>query len=78
MPEVVAAYGAYKQSERDAIALRTRGRARLGQAVNEYRKAKGLTQQEVAGALGVVVEQVRRYEAAYRDWLRDHDGQAPA
>jgi hypothetical protein len=75
MPEVLEAQAEYKQADKDAAALRFRARARLGHAVVRERE-KGKTQPEIASALRVVVEQVRRYEAAYRDWLRDHPGES--
>ena len=51
-------------------------RALLGLAVVRELE-KGATQDQVADSLGVVTEQVRRYRQAYRDWLRDHNGQSP-
>jgi hypothetical protein len=76
MPEVLAARDAYKQADLDALEMRFRARARLGQAVATER-GKGSTQPEIAEQLEVTVEQVRRYEAAYRDWLKEHDGYGP-
>jgi hypothetical protein len=76
MPEVLEARDAYKQADLDALAMRFRARARLGQAVARER-GKGSTQPEIAEQLEVTVEQVRRYEAAYREWLKEHDGTEP-
>ena len=76
MPEVLEAHRAYKQADRDALAMRARARALLGLAVVRELE-KGATQEQVAAGLGVVTEQVRRYRQAYRDWLRDHNGQSP-
>lgn len=76
MPEVVEAHRAYKQADEEALLMRFRARARLGRAVAQER-AKGSTQPQIAEALHVVPEQVRRYEAAYRDWLKEHDGSEP-
>jgi hypothetical protein len=67
MPEVLEAKAAYKQADLDAAHIRFRARARLGRAVARER-AKGKTQPEIAKELEVVVEQVRRYEAAYKEW----------
>ena len=69
MPEVLEARRAYKQAEKDALAMRARARALLGLAVVRELE-KGSTQDQVAASLGVVTEQVRRYRQAYRDWLR--------
>lgn len=76
MPEVLEAQRAYKQANRDALAMRARARAQLGQAVVRELDS-GSTQDQVASRLGVVTEQVRRYRQAYRDWLRDHNGEQP-
>ena len=76
MPEVLEARDAYKQADLEALALRFRARARLGQAIARER-GNGSTQPEIAGQLKVTVEQVRRYESAYRDWLKEHDGTEP-
>ena len=76
MPEVLEAQRAYKQADMDALAMRRRARALLGLAVVRELE-KGATQDQVADSLGVVTEQVRRYRQAYRDWLRDHNGQSP-
>ncbi len=76
MPEVLEARRAYKQAEKDALAMRARARALLGMAV-QRELDKGSTQDQVAASLGVVTEQVRRYRQAYRDWLDDHNGQSP-
>ena len=76
MPEVLEAQRAYKQADMDALAMRRRARALLGLAVVRELE-NGATQDQVADSLGVVTEQVRRYRQAYRDWLRDHDGQSP-
>ena len=76
MPEVLEAHKAYKQADVDALAMRARARAQLGLAVERELKKPGATQEKIAKNLGVVAEQVRRYRQAYRDWLRDHDGES--
>jgi hypothetical protein len=73
MPEVLEAHKAYKQADVDALAMRARARAQLGLAV-ERELETGTTQEKIAKDLGVVAEQVRRYRQAYKEWLRDHDG----
>jgi hypothetical protein len=75
MPEVLAAHHAYKQADEDALLMRFRARARLGLAVVRELD-KGTTLTKIAKDLGVVDEQVRRYRQAYKDWLRDHDGES--
>jgi hypothetical protein len=77
MAEVLAAHQAYKLADDEALELRARARARLGLAIAEERD-RGTPQEAIARRLGRTREQVRRYQQAYRDWLRDHDGQAPA
>lgn len=77
MPEVVAARDAYKAVEQQIVDLRTRARARLGCASLHERTALGKTQKDVADKLGVTVEQVRRYEATWRSWQREHPGEKP-
>ena len=72
MPEVTEAHRAYKKADEDALLMRARARARLGRAIAQERKASGVTQLTIASRLKVVPEQVRRYEAAYRAWLKDH------
>ena len=73
MPEVLEAHKAYKQADVDALAMRAKARAQLGLAV-ELELETGTTQEKIAKDLGVVAEQVRRYRQAYKEWLRDHDG----
>jgi Homeodomain-like domain len=76
MPELLAERDAYKQADLDALAMRFRARARLGRGVARERR-KGATQPEIAEQLDVTVEQVRRYEAAYRLWLKENEGTEP-
>jgi len=68
----VAAYRAYKQADEDALKLKFRARARLGATILQERRELHATQDEAADNLGVVTEQVRRYERAYRDWLKQY------
>ena len=77
MQEALAAQQKYKQVEIDVIAMRTRARAGLGRAVFEERARQGKTQDQAASELGVVVEQVRRYEREWRIWQREHPGESP-
>ncbi len=74
MPDVLDAYAAYKRADQDALLMRFRARARLGLAVKRER-ARGATERAIAEKLGVVTNQIGRYQQAYRDWLRDHPGE---
>jgi hypothetical protein len=74
-PEMTAsteAYRAYKQADEDALKLRFRARARLGATILRERKELHATQDQAAEKLGVVTEQVRRYERAFRSWLKEY------
>jgi hypothetical protein len=57
--------------------LRKRAMARFGREELAERQELGKTQQKAADDLGVVVEQVRRYEAAWRQWQKAHPGEEP-
>jgi hypothetical protein len=77
MPEVLAARDAYKEAELQAIDIRTRARVRLGRTSLQERTRLRKTQDDVAKELGVVVEQVRRYEADWRKWQAERPGEEP-
>lgn len=72
MTASVEAYRAYKQADEDALKLRFRARARLGATILRERRELQATQDQAAERLGVVTEQVRRYERAYRDWQKEY------
>lgn len=75
MPEVLEAHQEYKRADQEALDLRFRARARLGLAILRERD-QGTPQEAIARRLGRTREQVRRYEQAYRDWVRDHPGES--
>jgi len=75
MPEVVTAYATYKQADKDALKMRFRARARLGMAIAAERDQNSSTQPQVALKLGVGQAQIARYEAAYRQWLKEYPGE---
>jgi ribosome-binding protein aMBF1 (putative translation factor) len=75
MPLALEAQREYKRADEEALKLRFRARARLGKIVLSERKKQGLTQDQAAHELNVVVEQVRRYERAYRQWQREYPGE---
>jgi hypothetical protein len=72
MPATLEAYRAYKQADEDILKLRFHARARLGAVILRERTANSQTQDDAAEALGVVTEQVRRYERAARDWAKQY------
>jgi len=72
MPASVQAYSDYKRTDLDVMKMRFRARARLGAVILRERSAAKATQDDVAAQLGIVVNQVRRYEASYRQWQKDH------
>lgn len=78
MAGVLAAFQAYEKSQDEAAdaarAIVDRAEARLGQEIHLERKA-GTKQLAIAARLRRTREQVRRYEQAYRDWVRDHPGE---
>lgn len=75
MTQVLEARRAFDNARAEASATVARKRAQLGLAMIEAREKGGESQASIARQLGVVTEQVRRYEQAYRDWLRDHPGE---
>lgn len=77
MTQVLEARKAFDAAREEASAMVARKRALLGLAMIRAREKGGESQASIARELGVVTEQVRRYEQAYRDWVRDHDGASP-
>ena len=76
MTEVLEARRAYEDARAEGKQLVDRARAQLGRSIAEARKS-GRSQSDAMETLHLSREQVRAFEAAYRDWLRDHDGQQP-
>ena len=76
MTEVLEARKAYKDARDEAKEIVDRARARLGLSIRQARDA-GQSQTSAMVALGLSREQVRAFERAYSDWLRDHDGTQP-
>lgn len=76
MTQVLEARQAFEDARTEASATIARKRALLGLAMIQAREKGGESQASIARAMGVVTEQVRRYEQAYRDWLRDHPGES--
>jgi DNA-binding transcriptional regulator YiaG len=75
MTEVLEARREFDNARSQATETIARKRALLGRAMLRAREKGGESQATIARQLGVVTEQVRRYEQAYRDWLRDHPGE---
>lgn len=80
MPEVLEAFEARKQAESAALEaarqIRWHADAVLGRSILQERD-KGTPQGAIARRIGRTREQVRRYQGAYRDWLKEHDGKEP-
>jgi hypothetical protein len=75
MTEVLEARKAYEQVRAENKARADRARARLGLSIRQARAA-GRSQTEAMATLGLSREQVRAFERAYQDWLRDHRGES--
>jgi hypothetical protein len=73
---VLEARQRYDQARTDARALVDRHRAALGMEIHAARE-QGTSQTEILTAMGKSREQVRAFERAYRDWVRDHPGETP-
>ena len=68
---VLEARREYEQARDDAKVLVDRARARLGRAIHQARQS-GTSQTRILESMHLSREQVRAFERAYRDWLRDH------
>jgi hypothetical protein len=75
MPDVMEAQRAYRDAPDEARLLLARRRAQLGRAIATERAA-GTQQEAIARRLSKTREQVRRYEAAWRDWDKDYPGES--
>jgi hypothetical protein len=75
MTQVLEARRAFDNAREQASEMVARKRALLGLAMIRSREKGSESQASIARALGIVTEQVRRYEQAYRDWVRDHPGE---
>ena len=72
MPEVLELQREYKDTDKVALLMRWRARARLGRGVVLQLEKPGMTIVKIADEMGVVDEQVRRYRQAYRDWCKKY------
>lgn len=73
MTQVLEARQAFDRARAEASAMVARKRALLGLAMIRARETGTESQATIAAKMGFVgTQQVRAYEKAYRDWLRDH------
>lgn len=76
MTQVLEAREALERARADAKALVDRKRALLGLAMIQAREAGAESQATISAQLGFRgMQQVRAYEQAYREWVRDHPGE---
>jgi DNA-binding transcriptional regulator YiaG len=76
MTQVLEARKAFDDARAEASAMVARKRALLGLAMIRAREGGRESQATLARKMGVGTQQIRAYEQAYRDWLRDHDGES--
>lgn len=74
MTEVLEARKAYEDARLGARAIVDRARAELGLSIHQARSA-GKSQTQVMETLKLSREQVRAFEKAYRDWVKNHPGE---
>jgi hypothetical protein len=75
MTAVLEARREFDDARAEASATIARKRALLGLAMIQAREKGGESQASIGRSLGIVTEQVRRYEQAYRAWLKEHPGE---
>lgn len=76
MTRVVEARQAFDSTRAEAKAMVDRARAVLGLSMIEARQNGGESQTTIAAKMGLGVQQIRDYEAAYRKWAREHDDES--
>jgi hypothetical protein len=76
MTDVLEKRKAFDDVRAEAKAMVDRARAVLGLSMVQARKTGGESQTTIAAKMGIGPQQVRDYEKAYRDWLRDHPGKS--
>jgi hypothetical protein len=75
MTQVLEARRAFDEAREQAKAMVARKRALLGLAMIRARENGTESQTTIAAKMAVGPQQVRAYEQAYRDWVRDHPGE---
>ena len=76
MTQVLEARKAFDEARAEASAMVARKRALLGLAMIRAREGGQESQATIAREMKVGTQQIRAYEQAYRDWLRDHPGES--
>jgi hypothetical protein len=76
MTLVLEARRAFDDARAEATAMVDRRRALLGLAMIRARESGAESQATMASKMNVGPQQVRTYERAYREWLRDHPGES--
>jgi DNA-binding transcriptional regulator YiaG len=76
MTQVLEARRAFDEARAEASAMVARKRALLGLAMIRARESGGESQATIARKMNVGTQQIRAYEQAYREWVREHDGES--
>lgn len=76
MTDVLEARRAFDAVRAEAKAMTDRARAQLGRTMIRAREQGGESQATIAKAMDVGPQQVRAYEAAYREWIEKHPGES--
>ena len=76
MTQVLEARRAFDEARAEERAKVARKRALLGLAMIRARESHAESQATMATKMSVGTQQIRAYEQAYRDWLRDHPGES--
>ena len=75
MTEVLEARQALDDAREQASEMVARKRAILGLAMIRAREKGGESQTTIAAQMKIGPQQVRAYEAAYREWAEKHKGE---
>jgi hypothetical protein len=76
MTDVLVARREFDDARVQAAAMVARKRAQLGLAMIRARDGGRESQATIAKELKVGPQQVRAYEKAYHEWVRDHPGES--
>lgn len=76
MTEVLEAKKALDDARAQSKDFVDRRRALFGLSMIRARERGATTQPKLAHDLQLGMQQIRAYEKAYRDWLRDHPGES--
>ena len=75
MTDVLEARREFDDARVAAAAMVARKRAQLGLAMIRAREKGGESQTTIAAQMKIGPQQVRAYEAAYREWAEKHKGE---